>query len=434
VRGREGGPFGGALLEALDRCSAPEGIGEQRPDLLGTSLQTAADGRFAFPFLAAGMVEVRVRTRWRKKPVLSAYRAFDAKPGAVLTWDPLLEERSIRGRLVDDLGQPLAGWCVSAAASCRVPGMEGTVTDGNGLFALGPCADVAYVVRCQMPDWGPTIHEEPGVVPGPSSITLVVPRSRQPSARITGTVRDAAGGPLGGIQVFLLEDRGQYSEAELRPGGRFESRLLLPGAYRVQASHAERGGLALGRHTVVAGQALDLGTARFARPGSLELTVVNARGEPWSGWLYLSQLADGHCHWLEVQAGKLTFRALAPRSYAFSSASRPPLCFAPPPVEILAGETTLVRLEECAGGWRRLRYPTAGRAPLAVSTSIRDASGQVRRVWTSRFWRDEDVDHDIQLPFGSYLLETRTADGKSATTPFEVTAAEAPPPVAVRLP
>ena len=120
--------------------------------------------------------------------------------------------------------------------------------------------------------------------------------------------------------------------------------------------------------------------------------------------------------------------------YAFAGFSTPPLCFVPPLVEIRSGETTLVRIEECAGAWRKLRFPTAGRVPLSVSGIIRNGGGQVRQHMILTFSRETESDWDVLLPIGSYQLEARTADGKSATTPFEVTNNDTAPPVAVRLP
>lgn len=70
------------------------------------------------------------------------------------------------------------------------------------------------------------------------------PDHSKPPGRITGTCRTAAGAPVAGLRVNVFSPDGIVVDTQLTDArGRYSSRLLYEGIYRVQVGPTARGPL-----------------------------------------------------------------------------------------------------------------------------------------------------------------------------------------------
>jgi hypothetical protein len=179
-------------------------------------------------------------------------------PGAVLNGRnlrsidiSLTRAFTIEGRVVDEAGSPLAGIPVTLNRTDRAVSATTTrFTDDRGTFrhfGLVPgryrvCAAVAPAGSAMR---GPTMRRACATRPGQdidlktSSIDGVELRLRRfKAASVSGAVRDASGAPLDAGRLELVElGSGRTTPVPLERvgGGRFVSRDLEPGRYRLAA-------------------------------------------------------------------------------------------------------------------------------------------------------------------------------------------------------
>jgi hypothetical protein len=131
---QDGQPVAGQLVEVWSRGDATW-LGPNTVELSGGPLRSAADGSFQTPdnFMAGSTYRVAVRAPGQE-PVLSDWITIGDKPRTL----PLFVQRplrSIRGRVIDRQGQPVAN--VEVFQSGDGPERTTTQTDGEGRFSLG---------------------------------------------------------------------------------------------------------------------------------------------------------------------------------------------------------------------------------------------------------------------------------------------------------
>lgn len=159
--------------------------------------------------------------------------------------------RSARGRLVDESGQPVGG----AAVSLAVPGPLGleeaesrALSDAEGRFEVRRLSPGLYDLKVERRGFAPL--RRPGVeIAGTSADLGVVTLLR--GAALEGTVRDRQGAPVAGAEIAALLVRGRSSFmqpvrhepplrartgadgrfvfSDLRPGMRYDLRIVHPG-------------------------------------------------------------------------------------------------------------------------------------------------------------------------------------------------------------
>jgi RNA polymerase sigma factor (sigma-70 family) len=255
-----GGTLEGRVLDSSGRSIPDAEVEIQGLDYPAvTATQSDSDGRYRLEYVPAGSFMVDVR-----KPGLGkSTTSVEIRAGVPNNQDITLDHGlTISGLLVDERDQPLAGWMVSVGRN------KSYRTGKNGRFQIPNCTDQDYRVVCsKKPGFTPAILIVPGIRPREDEQRLVVPDSHLPSAKIGGRILDADRLPLSGARMDLK----QLSVNRLVPGpstakgGRFETRLLPPGKYRLSVGHPNH---QLFRSEIVelrAGETKDLGDVQMVR-------------------------------------------------------------------------------------------------------------------------------------------------------------------------
>ncbi|MEM7203312.1 MAG: carboxypeptidase regulatory-like domain-containing protein [Planctomycetota bacterium] len=272
LRGRGGPPPG-------DR-SQWRALFRRRP--LGPAVHSAPDGTFRLEGASSAEADLVVTVQHRDHAPELLNKTWRAADGVLAIGDVVLSRGlTVRGTVVDDRGQPVAGAEVAYEAESGGffgrggPGgrggrgrrfgdqdtlsslVEPAESDANGRFALGPLPADAFQLRAEAPRHvaGRSESLEPdvnGVLPD-AEIMLAV------AAQLRGVVRDHSGGMVAKARVVAVpatEDaerdgrgrgrwfgggrtRGPRDSAVTNPGGEFELTRVPPGAVRIEIEHPD---------------------------------------------------------------------------------------------------------------------------------------------------------------------------------------------------
>ena len=224
-----GVPVGGAHLEVID------GSGEARRAI------TAGDGTFAIEMLARGHVRVRVDDPRYPPAELDAVTSTTGE--RVHLHVPL--GGAVEGALLDaTTGEPLAG--VTVAARGPASASAEAVSDGKGLWKLGPVAAGHWKLDVKMPGYREHVREvdvPAARSPGATSVRDVrIDLER--GALLGGTVRDARGQRLASahLTVRRVDGTGDTVEGDSDAQGEFRLRDCPTGDVVVTATFGDRSG------------------------------------------------------------------------------------------------------------------------------------------------------------------------------------------------
>ena len=201
-----------------------------------------------------------------------AFTSFTVRPGETHVWEARLGEMQVlRGRLLDEAEQPLAGWEIELVN--RDGHRTGGVTAADGSFRFENLFPREYPLRARAPGPGvlglyPSL-ERAGVRPGPDELVLRVPARRQPSVTLRGVFLDEDGGVIPGASVMPWADQGGNSmQVECEEAtGRFEVGPLPPGRWRLVLEAPGRAQVFVGPRELGPGETWDCGEVRLAPPG-----------------------------------------------------------------------------------------------------------------------------------------------------------------------
>ena len=223
---RRGNPFGG-----------PPGFG-------GSGMQTAgrADagegGRFSVTGLTEGAFTVRAAVEdealGARRAVLQGVRAG--------TTDLVLElaaPAALVGRVVDDLGEPIAAFDLAVdSTDAGGPRERQSFEDADGGFAFLGAGPGEWTVEARA-EGHVQLDEALVVLPREAPLELVLPRR----ASLAGRVVDPLGAPVAGAEVLVQDGRanpnpwmgGRGPRTETDADGRFELEDLVPGSLGLTA-------------------------------------------------------------------------------------------------------------------------------------------------------------------------------------------------------
>ena len=287
VLGR-GGRAAGRLVDPegrplAGRVSLLEVGGVQVPAAVAEAVRAEAggDGRFLLTRVPAAPVVLAARAPGRVPARVDVDGEAGGEP--VDAGDVVLQPAAtIRGRVRDGAGRPVAGAQAEAHARAQVTGvwrdLEATA-DAEGLFVLdGVQQGARYELLVRAPGFGSVTRR----VAGGESVEIVL----APGGRLTGTVVDSSGRPVPDFEVTANpESSGDWTSDTVHDAedGRFTLEDLAPGTYAVEVSARDHATAAVSGVKLVAGQARDVGRIRLERGGTVRGEVKDASGRPVAG-------------------------------------------------------------------------------------------------------------------------------------------------------
>jgi hypothetical protein len=240
----------------------------------GEAKRTGLDGRFLLEGVKAG----RERVLWAR----DEHTGLVASTGLLLendveaTWDAELAERTgFRLRLVDESGQPLAGWFVSL----RRPEMSSwwlrrRATDAEGRLFVSDCPDVTVFADVHSPEDVGASYAWRRLRPSPEEVLIQVDTRR--SSMASGCLVDALGMPeLRGRLLFQSLNTTQGVSVQRDARGCFEQRLA-PGHYRL-VLELDRTLARIRQFVLSPDEHQDLGTLATPPLGTLRLDATALR-------------------------------------------------------------------------------------------------------------------------------------------------------------
>jgi hypothetical protein len=425
------------------RVGPPDGVPEPRSDVLDSFTRSDEAGGFELDHLPAGPLEASIDAGEHGTAKLS----FEVGNGESREWDPELSRgAAIRGLVVDEHGAPCIGWKIRARLEKYEAGLEpppDVSTDGAGRFTVSRCADRAYSLAVREPP--PPGHYDSffsdvvlrGVRPDREERRIEIPAAARPSAFLDGRVVDDAGQPIEQVALYLCQSGGGSDCVGENAGGArgFHLGPLPPGDYSMFLWKDGLPQIELGRKTLVADRALDLGALVLPTPGFADVDARRADGTEaedgdiriWSDELQdsanVSRIGD-HFH----------SAPLAPGRYVLTGGQN--MAAAWIPFDVAAGQTVKLSITVEPGAVRSFRLVTDAGGPPAAPVHVTVTSADRKSLWTRDWPAPGGGDCVISQRFahGRFSISFRTADGKAGTCDFEVAdLADAKMPVDVAL-
>ncbi len=425
----EGKPVAGVGLLArstawFDRRSALDDL--YAPDWVHAWALTDADGRYEIAALTPGTLLLRANTKERE-----ARGEVQAADGERVTWDPVLADCTIHGRVVDARGMPLAGWEVSGQLPRDAGRPVRDTTDAEGKFRWKRCATAAYRLDARAADDALgarpfTLH---GVRPGEGEVLVQIPDDAIASAAIEGTFLDADARAFEEAEVRCFGE-GLYSWLSVKTDpstGRFRIAPLPAGTYRLQGSTGK--GAAARRTswseaiTLEMRENRDFGLLQMPRPGAVLASVLDGEGEPLDGAnvSVVESYGWGEIYWSagDTVRGAVRIPYLAPGEYRIRIHGRN-LPSVYQEVTVAAGEETMVEMTVPAGIPCRLLLSSATELlPLNVTFAwTRDGAPWEHYV---NWWETGgEKTWPCQLLPGTYEVTITSESGKQEVNRFVV--------------
>ncbi|MEQ8764638.1 MAG: sigma-70 family RNA polymerase sigma factor [Planctomycetota bacterium] len=243
--------------------------------------ESDAEGRYQLRGLPIGECQLSIPGA---DPSSDQTTVADLEPGEELEWNVVVggpTDRSIEGRIVDPIGQPLPDWVASYQVS------SGRANDDGHFRIPDTRMGVAIPLLISSPLGFPAFVTDK-VAPGESDCTLVVPESAMPSAFVIGRLTGKAPRHADAIRLSIQFERRVWERWSLKTarvqtpvvtGEAFRIGPISPGEYSIFLDIEELPRIALGTHELSASQVLDIGTIELRDPGSLSLKASVEGGE-----------------------------------------------------------------------------------------------------------------------------------------------------------
>jgi RNA polymerase sigma-70 factor (ECF subfamily) len=408
------------------------------PDWAESGAAAGPDGRYRISGITPGTLLLLATTEGRESR--GEVAAID---GETVTWDPVLAETALQGRIVDERGEPLAGWEVSGTPPRGKGNRTSDTSDAGGRFRCRRLAQVPYVLDFFAA--GDSERVRPactlrGVVPGGDEVLVRIPDAAIPSAGIEGTLLDTDGQPPRHAQVHFTT-AGLFYEpsAKVDPQtGRFRIGPLTSGLYRLQGSDGARRSAWGEPFALAAHETRDVGVIRMPAAGSIALTVRGPDGAPLHGADVDLEETFGWGETLlgggKTEQGEARLADVAPGSYRVRISGRD-LPEVYQSVVVAAGRETMMEMTVPASvKVRLLLAPVTEPAPIRLAFSwTRD--GESFQRYVNRFEAKAELQWSLRLLPGSYEITITSETGMQEANRFVVAASDPPERVIpIRLP
>lgn len=427
VRGRASDAAGEPLARIGVRAHPSQtSFQDPRSSFDAPSSRTDAEGRFLLGPLNAGRHELDARS---EDDTRHARHTLQVAAGLTYEWTfELGESPTLAGRALDERGQPLAGWTVTANPMDRFgPPPRATFTLANGDFVLRFPAGGPVRLELFAPDddLDSSLRVAPrapqawleGVAVGTRDVRLVLDPARRPTARMRGALRIAAH-PTPERAVFRVRHGafGLVAEQELPlapaafelvnlPAGRLDLWIEAPGC-----APLERRGLELAQ-----GETLELGTLELVGAAGLVLRLSDAAGALLEPHLELRDEQG------QLRRGTLEGRtwrsvALAPGAYRLrvQHEGRADLVLE---LELRAGELAEREVTLVPGAPLGLVFLDERGEPIAgeIRVRVRDGAGRVVLEETLHGTAQQPASHFVNAPLDTLTVEAADETGRAAS-------------------
>lgn len=352
------------------------------------------------------------RTQWSAEAELVEV----GTSGLVLTLSTGL---AVEGRVVDDLGRPLADFSIVAnriengrQRFSPAGDLSRSYRDADGSFRMEGFAPGRWELRGQSKDHAASDPMRV-TLPGAEPVVLVVPRE----AVVSGRVLDPSGAPLAAATVQVDEERKRNGFTFVDDGkaadenGFFEIDGLGPGKIVLQASGSSFAPSAPQTLELAAGETL-AGLVLRLRPGGTILgELVGSDGRPRTGNVWLN--GAGFSAYPEADAdGRFQVNGVPPGEMRLGAQTEEGLQI-DQRVTLGEGETVRVRLAPPGRLVRLHGSVRAGGEPLARAgvSAMRSDDGKAPARASSYSQTLEDGTYELQLPgSGRYRISVHGRD------------------------
>jgi RNA polymerase sigma-70 factor (ECF subfamily) len=411
------------------------------PEWSQYAVQTGRDGRYRLDCVSPGHVLLRANVEQRE-----TRGEVDVAEGGTATWDPVLADVVIRGRVVDERGEPLADVSIDAIPPRGQGNMAVATTGADGRFVCRRLSPVPHVLVLH---GSSSLRTRPlatlfGITPGGEELEVRVPDAMRPSATIVGRALAADGSPPRDARVSFASPAVRWRpDADVDPTtGAFRLGPLPDGPWRVQLSVGKEAAVRRSAWSapfeVLRGAMHDVGVLQMPATGSIALTAADADGAPLRDAIVLEE-SDG---WSEMPwsggvlvDGRARIADVAPGTYRIrlgGGGGRPTVYT---PVTVAAGTETAVHVALPRGIAVELAVPPVSEpVPIHEHFEWRRDGERFQRYWNWWEGNGERTWKQTMLP-GTWELIVTSETGKVATTRFVV--ADGDPPgrrIAIAMP
>ncbi len=346
--------------------------------------------------------------------------------GTRFEWNPILDEGLVLvGTVVDQDGQPLAGWQIDAVCHTPRPGTRVLwgrylQTDTNGRFRLVDCPEDPLQIHIRRsPSDLVTIRKLADVDPFGPDLWIEILAEELPSATLRGKVLGSDGKAC---QVRLIARRGDshyaYQAASAEDSGVFEFETMRAGEYALTLESGSGFSLRLPDVHLGLNEVLELETIRLPVTTGIDLWTDGQRGlgpyteisvkalDSTSGAPPISLPSFHNANDLaqaQLQAGNYRLLAsgpeVAPNAIHF---------------EVLAGVRTVIELESSPGvlcEWT-CEFPQVLELEDLLFISVFNQSGELQGRWLESAANTKQHRFPRRLSPGSYQLEFKAVHNK----------------------
>lgn len=393
--------LGAPVPDALLRVGEDDGV-------FRATARTQADGSFRVGALEGG----RKLTAWIEEAPGSARTEFVSLPGRTETWEAVLDPLGeIRGRVLDERGEPLARWTVRLRDIDQVQEADegAQLSDASGSFVFANVHDRPHFLSLvQRLDQILVRHN---VRPGGAEIVLRVLDRMLPSARIVGSFVDEEGHPQAAQLMAMRAEATETAVESCDPvTGHFELGPYPPGEVQLILRAVERGTL-VKEHVLAAGETWDVGEVRLEPEGRLRVRLVATELEPSTGLTL--ECRPGFFEPFEGTGTERRSPPLAPGKYTLfvSGGEYEEQAL---PFEIRGTQETVLDVP-LRRGWRT---PIEVRAPEAVAVGhLRVKLGGGRELERLLYKQEgERFEETLRLPAGTFAVEAWAGELKASGT------------------
>lgn len=391
--------------------------------------RTQVDGSFALTSLPTHAIEVTaLGLAANGVTTQQAATLIQLRAGETLGWNPTLLPQprgSVRGKLEDQQGQPLAGWLVMATPQGQRRGL-GTETASDGTFSLLGLPTLQTVdVSARRPSggWNSFVDgvQKSVVVDGsPVTITVVYPAPDR--CTLLGVALDEGGRPLT-ANIHMLHGRGEVAQYPTRLDGSFRIDTVPAGTVNLELRHPNYPPLRLPPLQLEAQEVRDLGTLQLRQGGIAFGRILGPLDQPPTN-VTMRLIDSGDREIATADCTDLGYRTpwLQPGDYDLlvqADSTAPSRV----PVSIQAGQEHELNIRLEPGSLHRLRVRTGVDSDRSAQVSVVVFDDQQRAVWVAHLPMTQGTaEFRCYLRDGPFAVLALGVRGYRATGSFAVDA------------